>query len=104
MNNPNPNPNPTKNQENLNTKHNLTNNERGSIIQFLLERSVNKVLCYGAINEASEKFSVHRSTIHRVWRRGLSSLEQGNTLMDASTLTPIEYVVKYDDVQKYVVI
>ena len=35
---------------------------------------------------------------------GLSSLEQGNTLMDASTLTPIEYVVKYDDVQKYVVI
>ena len=82
----NPNPNATENQENLNTKHNLTNNERGSIIQFLLERSVNKVLCYGAINEASEKFSVHRSTIHRVWRRGLSSLEQGNTLMDASTL------------------
>ena len=46
----NPNPNPTENQENLNIKHNLNNNERASIIQFLLEQSVNKILCYGAIN------------------------------------------------------
>ena len=49
-----------ENQENLNTKHNLTNSERASIIQFLLERSVNKILCHGAINEAADAFNVHR--------------------------------------------
>jgi len=75
-----------ENQENLNTKHNLNNSERASIIQFLLERSVNKILCHGAINEAAEAFNVHRSTIRRVWQRGLSSLDQGSTLMDASTM------------------
>ena len=53
---------------------------------FLLERSVNKILCYGAINEAVDAFNVHRSTIRRVWQRGLSSLDQGSTLMDASTM------------------
>jgi len=57
-------------QENLNTKHNLNNSERASIIQFLLERSLNKILCYGAINEAAEAFNVHRSTIRQVWQRG----------------------------------
>ena len=49
-----------ENQENLNTKHNLNNSERSSITQFLLERSVNKILSYGAINEAAEAFNVHR--------------------------------------------
>ena len=49
-----------ENQENLNTKHNLTNSERASIIQFLLERSVNKILCHGAINEAADTFNVYR--------------------------------------------
>jgi len=47
---------------------------------------VNKILCRGAINEAAEAFNVHRSTIRRVWQRGLSSLDQGSTLMDALTM------------------
>ena len=51
-------------------KHNLSNEERAAIIQFLLERSTNKKLHRGAIQEAAEAFNVSRGAISRVWHRG----------------------------------
>jgi len=67
-------------------KKNLTNQERAAIIQFLLERSASKKLHRGAIKEASEAFNVNRKSISQVWHRGLSSLEEGSSFMDGSSL------------------
>jgi len=67
-------------------KRDLSNDERAGIIQFLLERSENKVLRRGAIKQAAEAFKVHRRSITRVWQRGLASLERGSLFMDGSTL------------------
>lgn len=62
-------------------KHNLSNEERSALIQFLLETSRG-----GAIQEASEAFNVCRKAIRRVWHRGLSSLGEGGPFMDGSSL------------------
>ena len=54
------------------------------MVQALLERSTNKVLKRGAINEVAGQFDVNRAATRRVWSRAVESLADGNYLMDAS--------------------
>ena len=63
----------------------LSNEHRAVIVQALLERSTNKVLKRGAINEVTRQFDVNRAAIRRVWSRAIESLTDGNDLMDGSS-------------------
>ena len=62
-----------------------SNEQRAAIVKALLERSTNKVLRSGAINEVARQFDVNRAAIRRVWSRAIESLNDGNVLMDGSS-------------------
>ncbi len=66
-------------------KKNLTNEERSEIAKFLLLNYNNNRLEKFSISKAADKFSVHRSTIHRIWVRAKETLKEGSTVIDVSS-------------------
>ncbi|KAJ8908053.1 hypothetical protein NDN08_008150 [Rhodosorus marinus] len=68
-----------------NAKKNLTYEERNGVLQALLEKSSNKSLPRGAIGEVANMFGVHRTTVLRIWSRGVDSITKGSKFMDVSS-------------------
>ena len=66
-------------------KKNLTNKERSEIANFLLLHYNNNRLEKFAISKAADQFSVHRTTIHRIWVRAKETLTKGSTAIDVSS-------------------
>ncbi|KAF2361994.1 Zinc finger C2H2-type [Trinorchestia longiramus] len=54
-------------------KHELTNKERTEVLQALLERSKDRLLERGAINQVARTFGIGRNTVGRIWSRALES-------------------------------
>ena len=58
-------------------KYNLTNDERDAILQFLLQNvksGENKVLKFGAITQAAQKFKCNRHSVAAIWKRACESV------------------------------
>lgn len=67
------------------THKELNQNQRESILQFLLMRYKDNKLNHGAINEAAANFKVHRRTISRLWKRAQQSKENGNEVFNVES-------------------
>ena len=66
------------------TKSNLTNDERQTIYQSLLQESLNGELKNGSIKKLARKFSVSERTISRIWHRAKLQILQGSTVDESS--------------------
>jgi hypothetical protein len=62
----------------------LTPAERDSIVAFILMRTTDGEINYGAIGAAAAKFRVHRNTIHTIWKRRNETATESNMLGDVS--------------------
>ncbi|XP_022013709.1 uncharacterized protein LOC110913170 [Helianthus annuus] len=71
------------NRINLNTKPRLTNSERRTIYEVILEQSNDGKLKYGSISDVASHFSVSTRTVSRIWHQARFQVQHGY-LVDVS--------------------